>query len=125
MAGTVPGGQRSAKWNLKYDPARIQEITTAGKPTYSAHAAVVFDQLYEMELSVKQVLNSSGVSVLQIAPYLAFGREMWSKSHKMAGETLAQETAILIAKGVARGLTQSVMQAIRSQVFNVPAPIAP
>lgn len=125
MAGTVPGGQRAAKWNLKYDPDRIKDITTAGKPTYSAHAAAVFDSLYEMELSVKQVLNSSGVSVLQIAPYLAFGREMWSKSQKMAGETLAKEAAVLIAKGVARGLTQAVMQAIRSEVFNVPAPIAP
>jgi hypothetical protein len=78
-----------------------------------------------MELSVKQTLNASGVSVLQIAPYLAFGREMWSKSQKMAGETLAKEAAVLIAKGVARGLTQAVMQAIRSEVFNVPAPIAP
>jgi hypothetical protein len=125
MAGTVPGGQRAAKWNLKYDPARIQEITTAGKPTYSIHAAVVFDSLYEMELSVKQVLNSSGVSVLQIPGYLAFGREMWSKSQKMAGETLAQEAAVLIAKGVARGLIQAVMQAIRTDVFNVSAPIAP
>jgi hypothetical protein len=50
---------------------------------------------------------------------------MWSKSQKMAGETLAKEAAVLIAKGVARGLNQAVMQAIRSEVFNVPAPIAP
>jgi hypothetical protein len=125
MAGTVPGGQRAAKWNLKYDPTRIKDITTAGKPEYSAHAAAVFDRLYAMELAVKQTLNASGVSVLQIAPYLAFGRELWSKSQKMAGETLAQEAAVIIAKAVARGLTAPICQAIRSEVFNIPAPIAP
>jgi hypothetical protein len=32
---------------------------------------------------------------------------------------------VLIAKWVARGLTQSVLQAIRTDVFNVAAPIAP
>ena len=122
MAGTVPGGDRSAKWNLKYDPARIQEITTAGKPTYSAHAASVFDRLYAMEISVKEVLNMSGISVLQIAPYLAYGRELWSKTQKMAGETLAKEAAVLTAKAVARGLTSVVCQTIRSQVFNIPVP---
>jgi hypothetical protein len=125
MAGVVPGGQRAAKWNLKYDPERIKDITTAGKPTYSAHAAVAFDQLYEMELAVKQTLNASGVSVLQIPGYLSFGRELWKKTKHMAGETLAQEAAVLIAKGVARGLIAPVMQAIRSEVFSVGAPIAP
>jgi len=79
----------------------------------------------EMELAVKQTLNASGVSVLQIAPYLAFGREIWKKTKHMAGETLAREAAVLIAKGVARGLTAPILQAIRSEVFNVPAPIAP
>ena len=31
----------------------------------------------------------------------------------------------VIAKWVARGLTQAVLQAVRSEVFNVPAPVAP
>jgi len=43
----------------------------------------------------------------------------------MSGESAAQAAAVLIAKWVARGLTQSVLQAIRTQVFNVGAPIAP
>ena len=40
-------------------------------------------------------------------------------------EALAQEAAVLIAKWVARGLTQAVLQAIRTDVFNIAAPIAP
>jgi hypothetical protein len=51
---------------------------------------------------------------------------MWSRLNRdMSGESLSQEAAALIAKWVARGLSQPVLQAIRSEVFNVPAPIAP
>jgi hypothetical protein len=35
------------------------------------------------------------------------------------------EAATLMAKWVARGLTQSLLQAIRTDVFNIAAPIAP
>ena len=41
------------------------------------------------------------------------------------GALLAMEAAVLIAKWVARGLTQAVLQAIRTDVFNVAAPVAP
>jgi hypothetical protein len=125
MAGTIPGGDRAAKWNLKYDPERIKEVTTAGKPTYSAHAAVVFNDQCAMELRVKEVLNLAGVSVLAYVGYLAYARELWSKCKKFAGETLAKEAATLTAKAVARGLTQVVCQNIRSGVFNIPAPTRP
>jgi hypothetical protein len=79
-----------------------------------------------METQVKQTIDASGVPTIQYPFYLCFGREMWSRLRKeMSGESLAQEAAVLIAKWVARGLTQAVLQAIRSEVFNVGAPIAP
>jgi hypothetical protein len=79
-----------------------------------------------MELQVKQVCDSFGVPTITYPFYLCFGREMWSLLRKeMSGESMALEAATLIAKWVARGLTQSVLQAIRSDVFNVPAPVAP
>jgi hypothetical protein len=125
MSKIVPGSDRYQKWNLKYDPTRIKEITEAGKPTYSAHAQATFNDLYQMELSVKQVLNSLGVSVLEVAPYLALGREFWSAQQTFHGETLAIEAEIFIVKAVARGLTRSVCEAIRSQCFDIPAPSSP
>jgi hypothetical protein len=80
-----------------------------------------------MELQVKQTCDASGVSVIQYPFYLCFGREMWHMTHQneMSGESAAQEAAVLITKWTARGLTSSVLQAIRTQVFNVGAPIAP
>ena len=122
MAEMTPGGDRTAKWNLKYDPDRIQAITTAGKPTYLEHASSVFNDIYAMEIAVKQVLNSVGVSVSDVADYLCFGREMWSKCKTHAGETMKIEAQVLIDKWVARGLTQSVLESIRTDVFNVGPP---
>jgi len=79
-----------------------------------------------MELQAKQVCDAAGVPTIQYPFYLCFGREMWALSRKeISGESLAQEAATLIAKWVARGLTQAVLQAIRTDVFNVAAPVAP
>jgi hypothetical protein len=97
------------------------------RPSMLAHVQAQFVSIVSMESQVKQTLDASGVSVIQYPFYLCFGREMWHMTHEneMSGESAAQAAAVLIAKWVARGLTQAVLQAIRSEVFNVPAPIAP
>jgi len=124
MARVVSGGDRTAKWDLKYNPARIKEITETGKPTYLQHASTAFASLAEMEVAVKQVLNAEAVSVADYPAYLCFGREMWSKCDKFAGDSLAKEAATLIGKWTSRGRLQAVLETIRTQVFNVgpPAP---
>jgi len=87
------------------------------------HVTAVVPMLTAMELQVKQVCDGSGVPTIQYPFYLCFGREIWSLTRKeTSGESLAKEAATLVAKWVARGLTQSVLQAIRSDVFNVGAP---
>jgi hypothetical protein len=43
----------------------------------------------------------------------------------MIGESLSKEAAVLVAKWKARGLTEAVLQAIRTDVFNVAAPVGP
>jgi hypothetical protein len=125
MNSIKTSGERAAKWSLRYDPTHIKAITEAEKPIYYAHAVARFDELTQMEGSVKQTLNASGVSVSSVAQYLAYSRQVWKACQHYAGETLAQECAVLIAKWTARGLIAPVLQAIRSEVFNVGAPIAP
>ena len=58
--------------------------------------------------------------------YLCFGRELFALSRReISGESLCKEAAVLSAKWKARGLTEAVLQAIRTDVFNVASPIAP
>ena len=118
--------KRLENWDQKYNLTRISAILTEKRPKMLEHATSVIVSLASMEQQVKQTCDASGVPTIQYPFYLCFGREIWSRINKeMSGESLAQEAAVLIAKWVARGLTQAVLQAIRTQVFNVNAPIAP
>jgi hypothetical protein len=118
--------KRIAKWNAKFDTTRVKETLDAMRPAMLANVTAVFPMLTAMELQVKQTCDASGVPTIQYPFYLNFGREIWALNRKeVSGESLAQEVAVLSAKWTARGLTQAVLQAIRTDVFNVGAPIAP
>jgi hypothetical protein len=118
--------KRLENWNEKYNLERVNAILVERRPKMLEHMGSVVVALASMEQQVKQTCDASGVSVIQYPFYLCFGREMWAMIRReMSGESAAQAAAVLIAKWVARGLTQPVLQAIRSEVFNVPAPIAP
>jgi hypothetical protein len=118
--------KRIENWDEKYNLTRINAILTEKRPKMLEHVTSVIVSLASMEQQVKQTCDASGVSVIQYPYYLCFGREMWAMIRReMSGESAAQAAAVLIAKWVARGLTQSVLQAVRTQVFNVGAPIAP
>ena len=118
--------KRIDNWNTKYNLERVNAILTEKRPKMYEHVQARVVSLASMENQVKQVCDSSGVPTIQYPFYLCFGREMWSLIDKeISGESLAVEAAVLIAKWVARGLTQAVLAAIRTDVFNVAAPIAP
>jgi hypothetical protein len=83
----------------------------------------VFPLLATMEAEVKQVLDGEGVSVILYPFYLNFGRELWRlQRNNLSGESLAVEAQTLIQKWVARGLGQTVLEKIRTDVFTIPAP---
>ena len=118
--------KRIANWDAKFDTTRIKATLDAKRPAMLASVTATYPMIAAMELQVKQVCDGAGVPTIQYPFYLCFGREMWALSRKdISGESLAQEAAILITKWTSRGLTQAVLQGIRTDVFNVSAPIAP
>jgi hypothetical protein len=115
--------QRIAKWDAKFKTDRVKSALDDMRPTMFTNVQAVFPLIAAMELQVKQVLDGLGVSVAQYAMYLAFGRELWGMTRReMSGESASIEAKVLLDKWVARGMTQAVLEAIRSQVFNIPAP---
>ncbi len=118
--------KRIAKWDAKFDTTRIKATLDAMRPTMLQNVSAVTPMITAMELQVKQVCDSAGASVIQIPFYLCFGREMWALTRKeLSGPAMANEAALLIAKWVARGLQQPVLESIRGDVFNVGAPVGP
>jgi len=118
--------KRINNWNEKYNLERVNAILTAKRPSMLQNMSAVAPLIAAMELQVKQVCDGAGVPTIQYPFYLCFGREIWALTRKeVSGESLALEAATLIAKWVARGLQQPLLESIRTDVFNVGAPIAP
>jgi len=117
---------RIANWTAKVKPERSSDTVGVRAPSMKVNFNVTANQLITMEQQVRQVLNGAGVPTIRYPFYLCFGREMWALARRsITGESAAIEAALLIAKWVAQGLTTAVLQAIRTDVFNVTAPIAP
>jgi len=117
--------RRIENWVAKVTPERTSGTVAARIATMGPNFAAAANELLQMEQQVRQVLNGAGVPTIQYPFYLNFGRELWSRIRRgMAGESLALEAATLITKWTSQGLTQAVLQAIRTDVFNVSAPIA-
>jgi hypothetical protein len=118
--------KRIANWNEKYNLERVNAVLTEKRPTMLQNMSAVIPLMTAMEQQVKQVCDGAGVSTIQYPFYLCFGREMWKLTRQdISGESMALAAAVLIAKWKARGLTEAVLQAIRTDVFNVVAPVAP
>jgi len=116
--------KRIANWDVGYNTERIKAIVDEKRPGMLASVTALYPMIAAMELQVKQVCDGAGVPTIQYPFYLCFGRQMWALSRKdISGESLAIEAATLIAKWTARGLTAAVLQAIRTDVFNVAAPL--
>ena len=113
--------KRIAKWNAKYNTERIKATLDELRPSMYASVQGVFPMLTAMELQVKQVLDMEGASVTEYPFYLGFGRELWRiiNRSQMSGEAASKEAATLAQKWVSRGLTLSVLELIRTQVFNI------
>ena len=115
--------QRIANWDAKFKTDRVKATLDDKRPNMYMNVQAVFPMITAMELQVKQVLDGLGVSVADYAMYLAYGRELWALTRKeISGESAAMEADVLRQKWVARGKATAVLEAIRSQVFNIPAP---
>lgn len=117
---------RQQAYNYKVDPVTLLADLTAAQTTMIAKFAAVVPSITAMELAVKQVCDGAGVPTVTIPFYLDFGRELWRLGRQdISGETAAINAAMQLAKWVGRGLASAVLQAIRTDVFNIAAPIEP
>jgi hypothetical protein len=118
--------KRVDNWNEKYNLERVSAILTEKRPKMLQNMSAVVPLMTAMEIQVKQVCDGEGATVIELPFYLCFGREIWKLTRQdISGEAAALEAATKVAKWVSRGLTQSVLQKIRTDVFNISAPVAP
>jgi hypothetical protein len=116
--------RRISRWKAKYSPEIAAQTTARIFADMTARYEASIVALNSMELDTKQVLSASGIDTMYIVFYLDFARQIFRLSHgrTISGPTLAKEAQVLLEKWQNRGLRPDVLAAIRTDVFNVPAP---
>jgi len=116
--------RRISRWKAKYSPEIAAQTTARIYADMTARYEASIVALNSMELDTKQVVNASGIDTMFIVFYLDFARQIFRLSHgrTISGPTLAKEAQVLLEKWQNRGLRPDVLAAIRTDVFNVPAP---
>ena len=119
--------KRIANWDAGFDTTIIKSRLDTKRPDMLARMTAQTTAIVSMEGQVKQMLDSEGVPVIQYPFYLCFGRELWHLTHEreISGESASRRAGVLAQKWVGEGLSLSVLELIRSQVFNIPAPSGP
>lgn len=110
-----------AKYLSEVYQATLTAMETQAKADFEGH---ISQFVLKRDLTVG-VLNAAGVSVLFYGHYLAYSAILFRLSQVLAGEALAVQAAVVLARWVARGLTQAVLETIRVDVYNIGAPAGP
>jgi len=119
--------RRISRWKAKYSPEIAAQTTARIYADMTERYQASMVALCTMETDTKQVLSASGIDTMYIVFYLDYARQLFRLSHGrlISGPTLAREAQVLLEKWQARGLNPTVLAAIRTDVFSVPAPDAP
>ncbi len=78
-----------------------------------------------IRLSVRQVCNHHGVSVVAVTGYQNFARQVEKTRKQVQGSDLQLVVVALVRRYVKLGLERRVLEDIALTVFNVAAPTAP
>jgi hypothetical protein len=116
--------KRTDRWKAKYNLKRVNETLTDLREDMAARYEAAMNEVYAMEMKVKEVINAAGVSTSQYVPYLNFGRQLYKMSRQqfISGESFAMAAQVLLDKWAARGCDPAVLAKIRKDVFDVAAP---
>jgi hypothetical protein len=119
--------RRRENWEVKYNLDRVKQTLEAKRASMAAHYEAAVAGMVAAEIKVRETLNASGVNTIHYVPYLNFGRQLYklTTQRQIAGDSAVIEAQVLLEKWAKRGLDPDVLAAVRSDVFNIPAPPAP
>ena len=113
---------------------RYEESLRAGRARLSRgqlireqveHYRSTVEHAQEVCSQVCRILDEEGVCPWLYLFYVAFGNKLDRLKRKWSGETLAQEAHLQLTLWISRGLSISVLERIRNEVFGIPAPQGP
>ena len=120
MAKTISEAREAYAWQLAAGTCSASLKDTAEQQVNRYTEAQIANQA--LELQTKAVLIQRGVHGSEYVAYYAFARALARLCRKYSSRVLAQATENLIDRWEFRGLEPSVLEAIRTQVFDIGPP---
>ena len=114
--------RRIEKWDVKLAGDVLSERVATLKPMMKSQIEAEFPALVEVENEVKVILGDVGISSSLNPPYLNFARETYRLSKRLLGNQLLREVNAAMAKWIARGFDQDILERIRNTVFTLTTP---
>ena len=116
--------QRRMNWEIKTDTTKVKQILDDRRPDMLKRYEAAVASLCEMELKARQTLNAAGVHTIFYVAYLNYARQLYklSRQQGISGESFALQAQVLLDKWEARGLSPTVLAAIRTEVFDIGEP---
>jgi len=114
--------RRIEKWDVKLAGDVLSERVANLKPMMKSQIEAEFPALVEIENEVKVILGDVGISSSLNPPYLNFARETYRLSKRLLGKQLLREVNAAMAKWIARGFDQDILERIRNTVFTLTTP---
>lgn len=130
---TSSGEKRFEKWYLRFASPESQSVAPVMSRLMEAPDGVMvagvrhaFSEMVRIEGETRERLCVCGLgSTLLVGMYLNFARQLWKLTERFSGELANAQCDIILSKWVASGLTQSVLEDIRDNVFGLAAPAGP
>jgi hypothetical protein len=120
--------QRTAKYTAKMqNPDRMSPVLLTQRDSMIANATVTNGEIVAIETQTRGILaGETPMKPWSVGQYLNFARSLYAKTRTVSGGTgLIEAAAVIIAKFKSQGLTESVLNKIRDEVFAIPAPTGP
>jgi len=111
--------RRIAKYSAKIDPTVIKQRFESQAGMMVDQVTQKFAELADLEEKAKAILDYEGVPTIEIPFYLDFVRQCYSLKTSHPATTAQREAALLKQVWVARGLKNTVLSRLASDLFGM------
>ena len=106
---------RLEKWKVKTYDAKGKKLS----PETEARMSKAFVQQEQLEIAIKQILDTTGISTTFYGAYISFGKEIFGKKRRYTGNELNQQIETVMTKWLDLKLDKKILENIKNRVLEM------
>jgi len=78
-----------------------------------------FAQQEQLEIAIKQILDTTDISTTYYGAYIGFGKEIFGKKRRYSGDELSQPIESVMTKWLDRKLDKTILEKNKNRVLEM------